>query len=704
MKSESAGPKPEAITSTLDSSEPEPNRPETLADWALKYAADGFEVFPVNPDTKAPIGSTEGPNGEPVWMATKGHTSATTDAAIIASWWQLRPDALIGCRIPKDMVVLDIDPRHDGLDTWGAIVAGHDLPTTRLHKSGRNDGGFHIWWQHPGLDRIDPGAGIDVLHHGHRYSILPPSPHPATGSPYFWVQSPEDSDVAGMPAWLIDAVTPPPPAPAAQAATKAPTIASNNALYGDGPTPAEWYNEPWSEILTGWQLVAGNGDDDGSKWAHPTATAAFSATIRHGCLFVYSPTPGLPVTETNDPNGLTKFRAEALLHYRGDMAACAKDIRQLMPDRVTGELPSTTQPLIVPDAEHVEQANDTTPAIISGFDFLFRERPNTKPVWGQTDGGEILWAGGEPLIIAGGIGAGKTTVLLQLLRGRLGLDTGLLGWPIRPGERNTLYLASDRPNQIAKAMRRTTSSADDLDRLWVIEGPPMFSIVENPGGLRDLARQADADTIMVDSLKDIAGNLSDEAVGSAINQAHQLCVADGIEVVANHHARKASGENKKPNKLDDLYGSTWITAGAGSVLFLFGQPGADEVELIHLKQPEAKIEAASGANLTLVHDHEAGRSKVIGQFDPLQFLYIKGDKGATAKAAAKAETKQLDPTEAKVKTGRRKLDNLVNKGLAEKGEGSPVSPDGGRGSTAASYYLTNKGRKAYEQQQSASIK
>ena len=62
-----------------------------------------------------------------------------------------------------------------------------------------------------------------------------------------------------------------------------------------GPTPAEWYNDnaSWSEILTGWRLVSGNGEDDGSKWAHPTATAAFSATIRHECLFVYSPTPGL---------------------------------------------------------------------------------------------------------------------------------------------------------------------------------------------------------------------------------------------------------------------------------------------------------------------------------------------------------------------------------------------------------------------------
>ena len=172
MKSESPAPKGQAITSTPDSSGQPAGSPETLAEWAAHYAQTGLEVFPVDPETKAPIGATEGANGETIWMATKGHTSATTDAAIIASWWQLRPDALIGCRIPKDMVVLDIDPRHDGLDTWDTIVAGHDLPTTRLHKSGRNDGGFHIWFQNPDLDRIDAGDGIDVLTWGHRYSIL----------------------------------------------------------------------------------------------------------------------------------------------------------------------------------------------------------------------------------------------------------------------------------------------------------------------------------------------------------------------------------------------------------------------------------------------------------------------------------------------------------------------------------------------------
>ena len=34
-------------------------QPTDLAGWALKYAATGIAVFPVNPETKAPIGATE---------------------------------------------------------------------------------------------------------------------------------------------------------------------------------------------------------------------------------------------------------------------------------------------------------------------------------------------------------------------------------------------------------------------------------------------------------------------------------------------------------------------------------------------------------------------------------------------------------------------------------------------------------------------
>ena len=201
--------------------------------------------------------------------------------------------------------------------------------------------------------------GIDVLHHGHRYSILPPSLHPETGQPYTWVHDPT-TPMADLPEWLADALT---PAPVAQAATKAPTIASNNAYHDDGPSPAEWYNDnaSWSEILTGWRLVpatakttAPNGPTQRQRPHFP------QRSVTNACLCTHQP-QGLPVTETNDPNGLTKFRAEALLNYGGDMAECARDIRRLMPDPITGEIPTTPQPLIVPDA--VTTAAGTSPVL-----------------------------------------------------------------------------------------------------------------------------------------------------------------------------------------------------------------------------------------------------------------------------------------------------------------------------------------------------
>ena len=45
--------------------------------------------------------------------------------------------------------------------------------------------------------------GIDVLHHGHRYSILPPSLHPETGQPYTWVHDPT-TPMADLPEWLAE--------------------------------------------------------------------------------------------------------------------------------------------------------------------------------------------------------------------------------------------------------------------------------------------------------------------------------------------------------------------------------------------------------------------------------------------------------------------------------------------------------------------
>ncbi len=296
---------------------------ETLHDFAVRYANYGFLIFPVSPADKAPLNP-------------HGMNEGTTNLATIADWWARWPDALIGCRIPEDVVVLDIDPRHGGDTTWQALTDSYGpVDTGRKHHSGRGDGGFHAWFKKPaGKLSIKPlhewarkqgtghsagknswASGIDLLHHNHRYTILPPSPHPVTSQPYVWDSKAEP---APLPGWLTQYVTATPTTPPPNAPLR---IADENSI-------ADWYsaNHSWNDILgtVGWVRVHGDGDGDGSSWRHPNATSAQSCTIKHGCLFVYTPNTDFDETEQGDPKGYTRFRAWAILEHGNNLTAAAR--------------------------------------------------------------------------------------------------------------------------------------------------------------------------------------------------------------------------------------------------------------------------------------------------------------------------------------------------------------------------------------------
>ena len=89
-------------------------------------------------------------------------------------------------------------------------------------------------------------------------------------------------------------------------------------------------------------------------------------------------------------------------------------------------------------------------------------------------------------------------------------------------------------------------------------------------------------------------------MGGNVNRAVQYVVVEGIEVVGLHHQRKGQG-GAKPNGLEDVYGSTWLTAGMGSVVLLWGAAGDPNVELRHLKQPVAEV-----GPLRIEHDQLTG--------------------------------------------------------------------------------------------------
>jgi replicative DNA helicase len=313
---------------------------------------------------------------------------------------------------------------------------------------------------------------------------------------------------------------------------------------------------------------------------------------------------------------------------------------------------------------------------VPGGSFIL-DRPDTVPaIWGEDD--NVLWAEGEALIIAGPPGVGKTTVGQQVLLAAIGVRPHALGLAVRPAKR-VLYLASDRPQQAARSMARmVTSEHRDLlnQHLVFWPGPPPKDFIKDPGVLLRLAKQADADMVCLDSLKDMAGELASEEGGQAINSAIQRTLVEGIEVLALHHHRKQGGgkdSGREPTSLDELYGSTWITAGAGSVISLWGSAGDPIVAFKHLKQP-----AGECGPWRLKHDHPRGVTEIWHEVDVLDILaHAKGALTAQQLACQIYSPDKGKPSASEVEKARRKLDQLVEKGLAHK-----IANGGGRGSQA----------------------
>jgi Bifunctional DNA primase/polymerase, N-terminal len=133
---------------------------------ALRHAARGRPVFPVEPTTKAPA------------LPGRGLLDATTDAAAIRAWPWPGLGLVTGQR--SGLVVLDIDPRSRG-DEGIAAATGRlgQLPRTR--RVATPGGGFHLYLRAPPVPipcsagRLAPG--VDVRAAG-GYVVAPPTRGP----------------------------------------------------------------------------------------------------------------------------------------------------------------------------------------------------------------------------------------------------------------------------------------------------------------------------------------------------------------------------------------------------------------------------------------------------------------------------------------------------------------------------------------------
>ena len=317
---------------------------------------------------------------------------------------------------------------------------------------------------------------------------------------------------------------------------------------------------------------------------------------------------------------------------------------------------------------------------VDGARFVLDQPDGVPAIWGS--GTHVLWARGEALMIAGGQGLGKTTLAGQVVAGILGCgDHTVLGLPVADLRCKILYLAMDRPRQIARSLRRQFSPTDrDVlsERLVVWEGPPPRDLAANPALLAKMAEYYGAGVVIVDSLKDAAVRLSEDAVGAQWNRSRQHLLSQGCQLLELHHSTKRGPQGGPITGVADIYGSTWLTSGCGSIILLAGEPGDPVVAFRHVKQPADEV-----GPYQLLHDQSAGHLSIDFQVDLIDLVRLAGVDGLTAKDAATAITGKDKPTPADVEKARRRLNQKVT-------DGELVCLGGGRGrGTTAAWFLAD---------------
>ena len=164
--------------------------PSRLCRAALGYASKGWRVFPARPGEKIP-------------QIAQWNLAATTNLDQIRRWWSQWPSANIGLATGQQsgLVVLDIDPRHGGFDTWHDLLDVHGTVDTLEAFTG--GGGQHEYFQAP-VEKLRNsagaiGPGIDTRAEG-GYVLAPPGIHPS-GEPYEWITR---VPPATLPSWLLE--------------------------------------------------------------------------------------------------------------------------------------------------------------------------------------------------------------------------------------------------------------------------------------------------------------------------------------------------------------------------------------------------------------------------------------------------------------------------------------------------------------------
>lgn len=139
----------------------------STAELALAWAARGYRVFPLSPNSR-----------RPVWADWDWSKHATTNPETIRAWWATG-DWNIGCATGNGLVVIDIDNKDgkDGMATW--VDHGGVFDTLAVRTT---TGGLHLYFRGDAASTVQRlGSGVDSRGEG-GYVVAPGST--IDGKPY----------------------------------------------------------------------------------------------------------------------------------------------------------------------------------------------------------------------------------------------------------------------------------------------------------------------------------------------------------------------------------------------------------------------------------------------------------------------------------------------------------------------------------------
>jgi archaellum biogenesis ATPase FlaH len=196
------------------------------------------------------------------------------------------------------------------------------------------------------------------------------------------------------------------------------------------------------------------------------------------------------------------------------------------------------------------------------------------------------------MVVTGKPSVGKTQLTVQSLI-KMALGKPMLGWDITIPRKTLFFSMEMGVAEIKLFLAEMDKLLDDEERALLQENFKIIPIgqsiyFDDSADKKKIAQVIEAikpEVVGFDSLsKTTASSLTDEvAVKKVMDFADELRMHFDCSIIMVHHDRKAQVGNKKPNNLEDMYGSFYIGATATTVIGLWSNHKTYEIELSYLK-------------------------------------------------------------------------------------------------------------------------